>query len=208
MKTSVKIIIGAGLFVLLAGTIGISIHHHYGHRSMKGTAYYHKQGMDQRHIRGRNREAYMPMMRGMRPGMERGPMNGVRRGRGQGQLDSTGRGMGQGPMNGMRRGMGPGQMNGMGRGMRRMPMNRMAYRNMVPGMMMGNIPNLSDKQKKEIADLRQQQMDEIKKIRDEMTTKMQGLRETHRKKIMDLLTPEQKKFVESQTRVTEPPLSK
>jgi hypothetical protein len=183
MKTSVKIIIGAGLFILLAGTIGICVHHHYSHRGMRGmreAAFYHRQGMDERHMWRGGREAGMPMMRGMRPGMGRGPMNG------------------------MRRGMGPGQMNGMGRGMGTMPGDSMWRANMGFGRMMGNIPDLTDKQKKEILDLRQQQQDEMKKLRAEVATKMQDLREAHRKKVMELLTPEQKKFVESHTGIADP----
>jgi hypothetical protein len=204
MKTSVKIIIGVGLFILLAGTIGICIHHYHGKRgmkSLKGTAYFHKQVPGQRGKWGNARQGDMPMMRGMRPGMEQGPMNGMRRGMSPGPMNGMGRGMGQGPANGMGRGMGQRPMNGMQRGMGRgrgpMAINPMMRGNMGPGRMMEMIPGLTDKQKKDIADLRQKQQDDMKKVREEVTKKMKDLSETHRKKVMDLLTPDQKKFVES-----------
>jgi hypothetical protein len=199
MKTSIKIIIGAGLFILLAGTIGICVHHYYGHqgkRDIRVTAYFHQQRMGHRPMWGKNRQADMPMIRGMRPGMERGPGNGMRED------------MNRGQMNGMRRGMGPGQINGMGRGMGNMPMDPMWRGNTEPGRMMEMIPGLTEKQKKDIADLRQQQKDEMKKMRDEITKKMQDLRETHKKKVMDMLTPEQKKFVESHNGIEGTPPSK
>lgn len=195
MKTSVKIIIGAALFVLVAGAIGICIYRHYDHRGMRDAgrgAYYHQKAMTRGQMMGRDRMARMPVMRGMRPGMERGPMNGM------------GRGMVQDSMMGMQRGMGPGNMNRMGRGMEQMPMGRMGRGNMGYGRMMDIIPNLTEKQKKEITDLGQRQMDEMKKLRDDMTGKMQSLRDAHRKKVMDLLTAEQKKFVESRTGITNP----
>jgi hypothetical protein len=184
MKTSVKIIIGIGLVILLAGAAGICVHHHYAHRGMHGTAYFHRPGMDKRHMFGKDREAGMPGMRGMRPGMQ------------------------QGEMSGMRRGMGHGQMNAMGEGMGRMPMDHMGRRNMGHGRMMDMIPDLTDKQKKEIDELSKLQMDEMKKFRDEMTAKMQDLRETHRKKVMDILTPDQKKVFESHTGIKEAAPSK
>jgi hypothetical protein len=193
MKISVKIIIGAGLFILLAGTIGICVHHHYsqrGLRGMRGAAFTHQQGIAQRQMRGNNRMADMPMGRGMRPGMQ------------QGQMPGMGRDMDQGRMNGMRRGMG----RGMGMGM--MPMDRMGRGNMISGRLMNLIPDLTDKQKKEIADLRQKQQEEMTKLREDMTTKMQVLMEAHSKKVLDILTPEQKKIYESHTGVATPPLTK
>jgi hypothetical protein len=217
MKTSVKIIIGAGLFILLAGTIGICVHHHYsqrGLRGMRGAAFTHQQGINQRQMRGNNRMADMPMGRGMRPGMQQGQMPGMGRGMDQGRMNGMRRGMGPGQMNGMGRGMGQAPMNGMGRGMGRgmgmgmMPMDRMGRGNMISGRLMNLIPDLTDKQKKEIADLRQKQQEEMTKLREDMTTKMQGLMETHRKKVLDILTPEQKKIYESHTGVATPPLTK
>ena len=60
-----------------------------------------------------------------------------------------------------------------------------------------SIPNLTDNQKKEIADLRQKHLNEMKKFRDEMAAKVKDIREAHRKDILNLLTDEQKKFLES-----------
>jgi Spy/CpxP family protein refolding chaperone len=85
------------------------------------------------------------------------------------------------------------------RGMRGMMMDsvRMNRMNSRPGMCVyGNIPGLTDKQKKDIEELRQKQQDEMRKFREEMMGKMKSLRESNREKIMDLLTPEQKKWVE------------
>ena len=157
---------------------------HRSIRGMRGTTHINRHGVDIRQKRGMNRNANMLRMNDMRPGI------------GPGQRYGMGRGMGQGQMNGMRRGMGTMSMNRMGKG------------NMGPGRFIENIPNLTEKQKKDIADLRQKQQDEMKKFRDEMTTKMQGLRETNRKKVMDLLTPEQKKYVESRTGNVNPVSSK
>ena len=97
------------------------------------------------------------------------------------------------------RGMGPG-MGMMNPGFRRpgMGMNQApGVRLPAPGMrIMDNIPNLSEKQKKEIADLRQKQLDEMQKLRSEMQAKMKALRDSHRANVMSLLTDEQKKWVE------------
>ena len=60
-----------------------------------------------------------------------------------------------------------------------------------------NIPNLTDKQKKEIQDLRSKQQEEMRRLREESSKKIQELRDSHRQKILDLLTDEQKEFVES-----------
>jgi len=95
--------------------------------------------------------------------------------------------MWQGPMGGMRGGFGANQMFGMRRGMG--PMG--------PFRMIDRIPNLTDKQKKEIADLRQAQQAEMKKFMDEVSAKMKSLRESDRNKMLNLLTDDQKKFIES-----------
>ena len=59
-----------------------------------------------------------------------------------------------------------------------------------------NIPDLTDRQKKDIADLRGKQQAEMEKLRIDMQSKMKELREAHRVKVMSLLTPEQKKWME------------
>ncbi len=70
--------------------------------------------------------------------------------------------------------------------------NRRGYVN-NPGSLQ-SIPNLTDKQKKDIADLRQKQMDEMKKFREETKTKMNEMRESYRNKVKSQLTDEQKKY--------------
>jgi hypothetical protein len=106
-------------------------------------------------------------------------------------------------MRGMRHGMAPMHMNNMGQFMCPMcGMGRQAagYGRRAPGMrVMENIPNLTDKQKTEIADLRQNQHDEMQKFRSEMQGKMKDMRETHKAKVMSLLTDEQKKWFEENT---------
>ena len=96
--------------------------------------------------------------------------------------------------------MGPG-MRRMSPGMARHAMNKkhpgMGYRQVAPGIrVMENIPNLTDQQKKDIADLRQKQKDEMQKLKGEMQKKMDGLRESHKSKVMNLLTDEQKEWLE------------
>jgi len=59
-----------------------------------------------------------------------------------------------------------------------------------------NIPDLTDKQKKDIADLRGKQQAEIEKLRIDMQSKMKALREDHRARVMDLLNADQKKWLE------------
>ena len=107
------------------------------------------------------------------------------------------------PMGNMRR-FGPG-MGMMGPGMWRPGMGMMRpgmYRpgmgmNQAPGMrILNNIPNLTDKQKKDITDIRQKQMEEMQKIRNEMQEKMKAIRQSDRTKIMNLLNDEQKKWFE------------
>lgn len=59
-----------------------------------------------------------------------------------------------------------------------------------------NIPNLTDKQKKDIADLRGKQQAEMEKLRIDMQSKMKELRDAHRTKVMSILNDEQKKWFE------------
>ena len=127
-------------------------------------------------------------MREMRPGM------------GHFWMNPGGRGWRQMPGYGMRRGFGPGPNYGMRRGMGQAWMDQTWRHGM--GMnrpLLDMIPNLTEKQKKEIADLRQQQQDEMKKLREEMSAKVQSLREAHRTRILNLLTGEQKKWLEENT---------
>jgi hypothetical protein len=154
----------------------------------------------------------------MNQGMNRMPdslrMKGIRHGFGTRGMYRMGPGMYAGHGFGMRRQMLPGpMMHGMGRGfgnggmmgmmghgMRPMPGKGMNIQHQGPGMrMFGNIPDLTDKQKKSMEELTQKQQDEMKKLRDEMMTKIKSLRDSHRAKIVDLLTPEQKKWFEENT---------
>lgn len=117
-------------------------------------------------------------------------------------------------MEGMRYGMASGRMNYKGRaamnpGMRMMGpgMRRpgIGMRQQAPRRIIENIPDLTEKQKKDIADLRKKQQDEMQKFREEMQGKMQEMRESQRTKIMNLLTPEQKKWFDDNA---QKPLSK
>ena len=129
-------------------------------------------------------------MRGMRP--DSSEMKMMRMNHWQMPMGHMGMGRGMRMMGpGMGRGMGPGSM---GPGMGRPGMRQGGH-----GRTMENIPNLTDKQKKDIADLRQKHQEEMQKFRDEMQLKMKEMRESQRTKIMNLLTPEQKKWFEENT---------
>ena len=66
------------------------------------------------------------------------------------------------------------------------------------------VPNLTEKQKKQIDDLMQKQREEMRKAREENLKKMEEMRKLHRENIMKLLTPEQKKWFEENTRPVPP----
>jgi hypothetical protein len=182
------------IMLLIAGNFNLNAQR--GMRGMRSDS----AGMDRIRIEQRQMPMMMhhpdsSMMRGMQHGMVPYRMHG------RGQFMYPGWQMWQqGP--GMRRGMGPGMgmmrpgMGMMGRGMGRMGMDM----NRAPGTrIIENIPNLTDKQKKDIADIRQNQQDEMQKLRDEMQNKMSTLRESNRTKILNLLTDEQKKWFEENT---------
>jgi len=201
MKRSVRLM-GILLLLLIAGN-GC----HYAKHSMKGK-------MDNTRMSKSGRGMDFRQMRGMGPGrmgqfMAQAPMRGnrgfLRYGRMQGMRGNNW----PAPMYGMRSGMGQGPDFRMGRGMGPMAMGRMGQGPMGPGrMMIDRIPNLTDKQKKDIADLRQKQQDEMKKFSEEMSAKMKSMRESNRDKMLKLLTDEQKKFVESGSENTNPAPSK
>jgi hypothetical protein len=113
----------------------------------------------------------------------------------------TGRGMGPGHgMNSMGRGMGPGRGFGMGREFGPNRRDSISGRQFGPGrMMLESIPNVTEKQKKEITDLMTKQREEMTKFRDEMQAKMKEMRESQRKSMLSILTDEQKKFIEPGT---------
>jgi hypothetical protein len=188
MKRVTKIL-GILLVLTLAGNAAL-----LGQRGMRGM------------MTDSTRMHRMRMANGVRP--DSSLMRGQRQGRGPGLRP------------GMNYYMNPRQMYGMHRGMYGMrqdwmyPRYRMG-RGMQPGMGMGpgngmrpqapwsrildNIPNLTDKQKKEITDLRQKQRDEMQKFRDENAAKIKSMQEAHRSKIMNVLTDEQKKWVEDRS---------
>ncbi len=124
---------------------------------------------------------------------------------GPGRMDHMRQSMGHRGMYGIERGMRPGMDFNMRRGNRSMQRDSISGRQFGPGMMMlGSIPNVTEKQKKEITDLMTKQRDEMKKLREEMQTKMKALRDSHRKSILSILTDEQKKFIESRSESISP----
>lgn len=132
-------------------------------------------------------------MRGMRPDsammsrMERMQPAGIGMQHGMGHMNMA---LPQYAMRHQRQGFnqpGMGGMRGQGMGMQgRMPQ-------------IYNIPNLTDKQKKDIADLRGKQQAEMEKVRIDMQSKMKELRDSHHAKVMSILTDEQKKWFEENT---------
>jgi hypothetical protein len=88
-------------------------------------------------------------------------------------------------MYGMNRGMGPG-ISQRGRG----PAGS-------GRMILESVPNVTEKQKKEISELLQKQQDDMKKFREEMSAKIQTIRETNRKSLYNILTEEQQKYIDA-----------
>jgi len=98
--------------------------------------------------------------------------------------------------NGVRFGMSQGPMAGTGRGAGFN--NRNGWGHMGSGRLVAeSLPNVTEKQKKDMADLQLKQQEEMKKLREETSSKMQSLRDAHKKAIESLLTDEQKKYIES-----------
>ena len=191
-----------GLFLVL---IMVGTGCRFVHRGLKGRMENermnkHAKVMDSRQMRGMGRGQ-------MGPGGQfrfSGPMRGMRRNNWQGPMAGMRGGMRMGQGNQMGRGMGMGQGNQMGRGMGPMGMGQMGQGQMGPGNMIGRIPNLTDKQRKDIGDLRQKQMEEMDKFREETKAKLRSIREANRTKMMSLLTDEQKKSLESGASNTSP----
>lgn len=123
--------------------------------------------------------------RGMRGGKDNIGMNRMRMG--SDTIHRYGRAMRPDSlrMHGMWPDMGPG-INQRGRGAA------------GPGrMILGSVPNVTEKQKKEISELLQKQQDDMKKIREEMSAKIQTIRETNRKSLYNILTEEQRKYIDA-----------
>jgi len=121
----------------------------------------------------------------------------------QGRMDHMRYRMDRHSMYGMERGMR--HDYGMRRGYGPMERDSVFHRQFGPaGMILGSIPNVTEAQKKQIADLMTKHQAEMKKLREETQTKMQALRESHRKSVLNILTDEQKKFVESREKINSP----
>jgi len=98
------------------------------------------------------------------------------------------------PWHGPGRGFGPGLYDFRGYNhMRPVPPAR-------PGMqappMIERIPNLTEKQKKDLESLRQKQQEEMKKFREENRKKAETMKKTHMDNIRKILTPEQQKWLD------------
>ena len=191
MKNTMKI---TGIFLMLFAAFSLSLNAQRGMRGMRpDSAGMNRMKMQQRQMPMRMQNTDSLRMGGMRYGMAPGRMNYMGR---RAMNPWMGYGMAFDRMNYMRhRGMDPG-MRMMGPGMQR---PAMGMRQQAPGRIIENIPGLTEKQKKDIADLRQKQQDEMQKFREEMQGKMKEMRESQRIKVLNLLTPEQKKWFEENT---------
>jgi hypothetical protein len=188
MKTTVKL---AGLILMILLSFSVTLNAQRGMRGMTDSTRMDRMKMGPGLGRMQNRPGpdsvmmkrmHQNMMINMGPGMGVGRMGQ----RGQFMTPGMGRGMG--------RGNGPGVRGGM----QQMPVNGMGIRPVGPErMIMGSLPNVTEKQKKDMADLKLKQQEEMKKFREETSAKMQSLRDSHNKAMMNLLTEEQKKFIES-----------
>lgn len=188
---------GMALMLLMAGALTLT-----AQQNMRGmrmdTTRMHRMMMNREMPLMMNSDS-MPMRgmgQGMGPGMMRPGMRGMGRGRMMGGMQG---GMCQCPMmqNMMKQGRGM-QHHGMGMGPWMQGM-------MHQRMMMDNIPNLTDKQKKDIAVMRIDQQTEMKKLSEDMQSKMKVMREAHRAAIEKLLTPEQKKWLDENASKMEAP---
>lgn len=63
-----------------------------------------------------------------------------------------------------------------------------------------NIPDLTDRQMKELEKLRQRQQEDIRKLKEENQKRMSSMREKQREALMNILTPEQKKWMDENLR--------
>ena len=193
VKTTVMV-----LMLFMAGTLALTAQQNSGQMRMDTTRM-HRMMMNHGEMPFMmNNPDSMPM-RGMRPGM----MHHGMRGMAPGMMQPGMRGMGRGGMrDGMQGGMCqcPMMQGMMPKGMS-MQHSGMGMSSGMQGMMhqrmiMENIPDLTDKQKKDIAVMRIDQQTEMKKMREDMQSKMKAMRETQRTNIEKLLTPEQKKWLD------------
>ena len=202
MKKMVKTT-GMVLMLFMAGTLALT-----AQQNMRGM----RMDTTRMHRMMMNRE--MPLMMNS----DSMPMRGMKQGMGPGMMRPGMRGMGRGMMQPGMGGMDRGRMmGGMQGGMCQCPMMQnmmkqgrgMQHHDMGMGpwmqgvmhqrMMMDNIPNLTDKQKKDIAVMRIDQQTEMKKLAEDMQSKMKVMRDAHRAAIEKILTPEQKKWLDENT---------
>jgi hypothetical protein len=179
---------GMALILFIAGALTLT-----AQQSMRGmrmdSTRMHRMMMNPEHMQMMMNSDSMPMRRmghRMGPDMMRPGMGRMGRG---GMMGGMQGGMIYCPM--MQQGMGM-QRHGMG-------MDQVMMGMMHQGMLIDNIPNLTDKQKKDIAVLRVDQQTEMQKFREEMQSKFMAIRETQRSSIEKLLTPDQKKWLDENT---------
>lgn len=191
-------ITGILLMLLIAGSVSLS-----AQRGMRGMM--DSTRMDRMKMgpgMGRMQNGMGPdsvMMKKMHQDM----MMNMGAGMGMGRMGQRGQSMNRQPMQRMGRGMGRLDRSSIRGGMGQMPINDMGMRPMGPmgpeRMIMESLPNVTEKQKKDMADLRLQQQEDMKKMREEMIAKMKTMRDSHQAKMLELLTPEQKKFIEEKS---------
>jgi hypothetical protein len=172
MKTTFKI---AGILIMLMLTFNSSLS---AQRGMRGGI--DNFGMNRRGIGSDTIHRY-----GMATRPDSLRMHGMRSEMGPGRYGPHGQFMDHRQMYGMNRGMGPGISQ---RGRRQAGSGR---------MILESVPNVTEKQKKEISDLLKKQQDDMKKFREEMSAKIQTIRETNRKSLDNILTEEQRKYIDA-----------
>jgi hypothetical protein len=169
MKKSGKIT-GLVLMLVMAGTLTLT-----AQRGMQGGNNFQRPGRDA----------------GVRQGREavKGDSAFVH-GQGRGFAMGPGNMMGGMPGHGFGPGMAPGMRGNMRGGMRG---------EMSPGFRQGGalIPNLTEKQIKDIEALRVKQQEEMTRFREENQKKIQTMRDENHKKFLELLTDDQKKALEA-----------
>ncbi len=162
----------------------------------RGNNWRMQPGMRQGMRRGMGPGMHQGMRRGMGPGMQQGMRRGMGPGMNGNIGNGGGNGMGNGPGSGMMRGMQPGFGYNNRNGNGQLPANS-ALSDPIGsgGIFIDNIPNVTEKQKKEFADLKLKQQDEMAKMRSEMAAKIKSTIEAQRSKMLNLFTNEQKKYI-------------
>jgi hypothetical protein len=202
MKKMVKTT-GMALMLFMAGALTLTAQQ-YAKGMRMDTARMHRIMMQPGHMQMNSDSMPIHSMRGMGHGMMKPGMGGMGRGMMQPGMGGMNRdrmmgGMCQCPMmqNMMQQRSGM-QQRGLGRGP---GMQGMMHQRMI----MESIPNLTDKQKKDIAVMRIDQQTEMQKFRDDMQSKLMTIRETQRASIEKLLTPDQKKWLDENSPKPEAP---